>query len=235
MLRNLSIRLKLILIAAGISAISLLLAGAGISIYEYNLLLSDTKGQLASAAEMIGTNTTAALSFQDRHAAEDTLRGLAAMRQVTAGCLYGQKGMLFAAYKGPCPEHHPLTAGHYYQGDSLVLHQPIQLDGDTMGAIALRFDTAVLKTHLQRFLLWVGLLLGVSLLVAGGLSSRWQQVISGPIVQLAGVARHVSATHDYSQRAAKQGGDEVGQLVDGFNDMLAPGGSRHDQPHPPKR
>ena len=52
------------------------------------------------------------------------------------------------------------------------------------------------------------------------LSSRIQRYISDPILRLAEVARSVALEKNYSVRAAKQSNDELGQLVDGFNEML---------------
>ena len=52
------------------------------------------------------------------------------------------------------------------------------------------------------------------------MSSRLQKVISGPILSLAEVAKAVSEKKDYSARALKHSNDEVGLLIDAFNEML---------------
>jgi signal transduction histidine kinase/FixJ family two-component response regulator len=56
---------------------------------------------------------------------------------------------------------------------------------------------------------------------AMALSARLQRRISSPILDLAKVATAVSRDHDYSVRATKQGTDEIGQLTEAFNEMLA--------------
>ena len=58
---------------------------------------------------------------------------------------------------------------------------------------------------------------GLSLL----LSSWLQRHISAPILALGDVARHVSASKDYTLRATSGATDEIGQLFDVFNEMLA--------------
>jgi PAS domain S-box-containing protein len=68
--------------------------------------------------------------------------------------------------------------------------------------------------------LTVFLILLVSSFVAFLLSSRLRSVIAGPISQLADATRSVSETRDYSIRAQKLSGDELGALADGFNEML---------------
>ncbi len=65
-----------------------------------------------------------------------------------------------------------------------------------------------------------GVLLASSLL-AFLLSSRLRAVIATPISQLVRATTPVSETGDYSTRAEKLSGDELGVLVDRFNEMLA--------------
>jgi len=48
-----------------------------------------------------------------------------------------------------------------------------------------------------------------------------QKIVTRPILAIAQIAREVVGQRDYSRRAAKMSADEVGTLVDSFNDMLA--------------
>ena len=76
----------------------------------------------------------------------------------------------------------------------------------------------------NRIVHYLAILFPVMLLssaVTVALASRLQRLISGPILDLAEKAALVGSRHDYSIRAAKQSGDELGILVDQFNSMLA--------------
>ena len=53
------------------------------------------------------------------------------------------------------------------------------------------------------------------------LSRRFEVAISRPIMDLAQVAQRVQSQRDYSIRATKEGQDEIGELTDAFNQMLA--------------
>jgi len=53
------------------------------------------------------------------------------------------------------------------------------------------------------------------------LAARLQQQISGPIVNLAHTMKRVSVEEDYSLRVERNSHDEIGSLIDGFNQMLA--------------
>src|SRR5581483_5826079 len=58
-------------------------------------------------------------------------------------------------------------------------------------------------------------------LVAFGLASRFQGSITEPIRLLSETARFVSAQKDYTARATKVADDDLGELTDTFNQMLA--------------
>jgi two-component system, NtrC family, sensor kinase len=57
---------------------------------------------------------------------------------------------------------------------------------------------------------------GVALL----LSSKLQTVISDPILELAEMMRRVSREKNYALRARKTSADEIGEMIEGFNEML---------------
>jgi two-component system, sensor histidine kinase and response regulator len=73
---------------------------------------------------------------------------------------------------------------------------------------------------------WRGsLLITVAAIAAAVFTSFWlaarlQQQISGPIVNLAHTMKRVSMEEDYSLRVERSSQDEIGSLIDGFNEML---------------
>jgi TMAO reductase system sensor TorS len=74
---------------------------------------------------------------------------------------------------------------------------------------------------------WPGYLWMTAAAIAAALSgafwfaARLQQQISGPIVNLAQTMRRVSSEEDYSLRVEGCSQDEIGALIDGFNQMLS--------------
>ncbi|MHB8285782.1 MAG: ATP-binding protein, partial [Caulobacteraceae bacterium] len=58
-------------------------------------------------------------------------------------------------------------------------------------------------------------------LVGLAVASRLQRRIAGPVVALTAAMQGVRESHDYDQTAKVDADDEVGDLVAGFNDMLA--------------
>ena len=60
-----------------------------------------------------------------------------------------------------------------------------------------------------------------ALLAASTISSRLQDAITRPIRELAWTAKMISVERNYSIRATKESDDELGHLVEGFNQMLS--------------
>jgi len=105
-------------------------------------------------------------------------------------------------------------------GGGLDAFRHVELKGETLGTVYLRSDLSELTGRIRVQAITVGAVFLASGLAALLLSSRLQRLVSGPLLDLSETARAVSERRDYSLRAAKRGGDELGQLVDAFNQML---------------
>jgi two-component system sensor histidine kinase/response regulator len=95
-----------------------------------------------------------------------------------------------------------------------------QADGRLLGFIRVAAPLAAVYPD------WFGyaLITLAAILTAVGtsywLAARLQEQISGPIVNLAHTMKRVSAEEDYSLRVERNSQDEIGSLIDGFNQML---------------
>ena len=94
-------------------------------------------------------------------------------------------------------------------------------EGEVVGALYLRSNLKGMYSHLERYFFGVAVVTFFAFILALLLSSRLQKVISQPILALAGTMKEVSQKQSYSIRAEKHGGDEIGVLIDGFNNMLS--------------
>jgi signal transduction histidine kinase len=224
-LQNVPIRQKLILLIMLATGLALLLAGVVLIAFEYVRSQRDMTADLTSLAEVIAQNSTATLSFNDPETAKETLASLEAQKGIVAGAIYDEEGSLFARYVRPGEEpdfpEHPGPDVPEFQGlDSLTVFESIILDEALIGTVYLRSDLAELR---NRLLVQAATVFGVFLLAGLAallFSSVLQRAISRPILNLADTARAVSEQRDYSLRAVKQSQDELGRLVDAFNDML---------------
>ena len=225
-MRTFSIKQKLMLITMASSATALLLMVAAFLAFEFYTFRQAMVRDLSTQAEIIGNESTAALTYDDKDTADEILRALNAKRDIVAAGLYDKNGDLFASYYGPDrndSEGVPSRAGNAgwrFTGDSLVLFQPIEIGGQPIGAVYLKSSLTLLDALLWRYAATFGLLTLVSLAVAYLLAARLQRIVSHPISHLAQTTRLVSVRKNYSVRAKKESNDELGQLIDGFNEML---------------
>jgi two-component system sensor histidine kinase/response regulator len=232
--RNFSIQRKLSLIVMATVGFALMLACAAFLTYDQIVFRDSMSSDLGTLAEIFGSNSTAALSFGDQPAARELLSRLKAKQSITRASIYSASGQPFADYlrsgestNSVAPPVRP--DGSWFEGDRLKLFKRIVLDGQTIGTIYLESDLKELHSRLKRF---IGIVVGVlflSSLLALPLSTRLQRTISAPIAHLASTARSISREKNYSGRAVKQSDDELGQLIDTFNEMLTEIESRDEE------
>lgn len=207
------------------SAAALLVASVVFAFFDRSTFLRGKIQDLTVTARMVGSNSTAALSFGDAKSAGEILSALQAKQNVIRACIYRKDGKALASYSRdpargdffPPPAQIQSTAIVH---DRITLFQPILLNGNPIGTIFIEADLTDLRERLTRFLEIDSLVLLASLGVAFLLSTRLQRVISGPIRVLADTALSVSTQENYSIRATKMADDEIGLLFDQFNTML---------------
>jgi signal transduction histidine kinase/DNA-binding response OmpR family regulator len=223
--KDLSIKRKLTLMMMIVSIAALLLSCASFIIYDQAFSRRAMAEELSSLAEIIGSNSTAAITFNDQDSATEILSALSARPHIISACLYTADGKQFALYVRPnqavlfnIPPAQPDTAQRV--GNRFELFRSIKLDGQEVGTLYLQSDLEELQSRLRRYGWIVFVILLASSLLTLVLSSILQRVISEPIVGLATTARIVSAEKNYSLRATRSANDEVGLLIGDFNEML---------------
>ncbi len=225
LLRDISVKRKLTLIILFTSLSVLLLACLALAAYEMVIFRQGMAQDMSVLADVLGHNSTAALSFQDDNAARETLSALAAERQIVAACLYDKDGKRFADYARPGSLRDfpsaPPAEGYHFERDYLVLSHPILLNEKQLGTIYLQADLQRMYDRLKSYGVIVAIIVVLALLLTFALSFRLQRLVSAPILALAGTARIVAEKKDYSVRATRQGRDEIGMLTEAVNQMLA--------------
>jgi two-component system, sensor histidine kinase and response regulator len=224
--RDLPIRHKLQLILILTVGVAGTIACGAILIYQYFTLRDSLRRDLSVLAEITGDNSTAALSFADRRAAEELLSGLRAKRSIAMAAVYTADGSVFAAYRrdpgpGAVPSFRMDQNRSSFESRRLRVFQRIFLKRQLIGGIYLESDLGEVYSQLQRFALIVIIDLIGAVLVVFLLSSKLLNLISDPIARLARTAKAVSVDQDFTVRAEKTANDELGQLTDTFNHMLA--------------
>ena len=226
MFRNRPITRKLMTVILLTSGAVLTLTCGTFLVYELVTFRQSMVQGLSTLAQAIAANSTAALAFENADDAAQVLSALAADPHVVAAALYDKDGVLFASYGDPAAEplalpSRPGRDGYRFGRATLSLHQPVMIESRRLGTLYLQSDLGAMY---QRFTLYGGMLLGVIVvasLVAFVLATRLQRHITQPVLALASTAKTVSEQQDFSVRAARFDDDELGQLTDAFNAMLA--------------
>ena len=237
--KNLPITKKLMLImhVATLSAVlfATLLFGASEAL-NYR---KATVEQVATLGDVIGTNSTAAITFEDDELANQVLASLSAYNDVISAQIHLADGAMFAKYRADegriMPGSEPdaaiqalvdasrdaRSAVERFEGlDYLDAVRPIIFDTELIGFLHLRTSLSALVATLQRIAMVAGLVVLLAALVAYFLSFRLQAAVSRPILSLLELMQSVTEKQDYSLRAQPSTGDELGALMLGFNDML---------------
>lgn len=222
--RNMPIRWKLMLAMMVTSIITLVFLGPALFLAGYLHLRNLAVQRTVALAEIVGGNCAGMMATSDAPAATKTLGKLEAWASVEDAFLYDRAGRLFARYtrhdltpQPPPPIHNP---GESFAGDHLELYREVQHDGVPVGTICLRSDTQIVWARLQNYAGVGATVMVLCILVTFVFARRLERIMSGPILELARVARDVTELRDFSLRAAKQGNDEIGSLTEAFNQML---------------
>jgi two-component system sensor histidine kinase/response regulator len=204
-------------------------------------LRDDLQWSAARVARVTGAGTIEARRLGDDTAAIKIMGGLRDEWLVSEAEVYGPTGRQLATYRrgrndvqlqpagaqstvimppaaGPVDAEHPRLSMH---GGRVHVVAEVVSNDRVLGFVHILVPLAVLYQDWQSYALITLAAIAAAVLTAYWLAARLQQQISGPIVNLANTMQRVSAEEDYSLRVERNSQDEVGSLIDGFNQMLA--------------
>lgn len=218
-----SVRRKLFSTVLVTTAIALLVAGLAMLAHDLQVSRRAWAADMATEASILALSTAPALAFDDRAVAERNLSALQARHDILATALYRPDGRLYADYVRPAAVPLPVLLrtpeGTHVRGEQIEVVQHIQHNGEWLGTIYLRAHYDVLG----RMKAYLGILTFVTLLgmfIALAFSVGLQRMISQPLESIAIVARKVVEERDYSLRVEQSTDDEIGLVIEAFNDML---------------
>ena len=203
-------------------------------------LRADLQWSAARVARVTGASTIDALRLGDDKGA---LKAMSALRDewlVSRAEVLGVNGKRLASYRRgqtnaqlePAAERNsaaiasavspidPQSPQVFLQGSQIHVDAAIVRNDQVLGLVLIVVPLDVLFPDWQSYLLITLAAIAAAVLTAYWFAARLQQQISGPIVNLAHTMQRVSLEEDYSLRVERSSQDEVGSLIDGFNQML---------------
>jgi signal transduction histidine kinase/DNA-binding response OmpR family regulator len=218
--RNVSIRQKVMSLVVLSTSTALLVASGSFALYDVRSLKQRAQADLEAVADQIIINVVPALDFSDPKLAQDILDALRARPSIVWAQILDAHGKVFVEYVPPPSSGAPAQRQGNFEG-GLQLERPIlNKSGERSGTLYLRSDMRELRETLTDSARIMGMALIASLLAALLLAGKLQTLITRPLMHLVSVETRVSRERDYTLRAKKEAEDELGLLIDGFNEML---------------
>lgn len=239
---DLPVKKKLSLIVLITSGVLIAVLVAVVTVEKTLSYRSKALNSSKALAAIIGENSTAALSFRDDVTAKEILSALKAEEDILEAALYNSKDSIFSHYvhSGHWSTDSTLWFAKTYTNATLkaditfnapwftTVHD-IQLGDKVIGYIVLRVDLSSLNKQLHYFAVFMTSFSLLLLALATVVCMRLNQAVLGPVSQLADTMGKVSETQNYEVSVSKRYDDEIGVLVDGFNNMLVGIGKRDDE------
>ena len=208
-----------------IAGFSVVCVATAFSLYSFLTSRRELASKSELTAQIIGKNCSAALVFEDRIAARENLEALSTQPEVVAARIYDISGKPFADFQNALFENdtlpsQPGSIGAEFATDAFIYYKAIVHKSKVIGTIGIRSNLRMLRKKLNEIAFMFLLSLLMVTATAFFLSIRTQHFVTGPILNLAETMREVTEKNDYHLVANRTSNDEVGYLVDRFNDLL---------------
>jgi len=242
-----SLKNKLKAIILLTSTVVLLLSSGAFVVNEIYSFRRSMVADLFALAELIGINSQAMLTFQNREEATENLSALTVKSNIMVALLFAADGQLFASYSRKdiksdslsnysevneyyCQWFEPPSSSslpcqvvdnYFFVNNNVHVFKPIVIEGELMGTVYIRSDLKELKQRLILVANVIFIVMLAALWLAFWLASKLQKIITNPIDNLLNTMKSIAIDKNYSVRVPQLSKNELGTLVEGFNEMLA--------------
>ncbi len=224
---GLPIRYKLQVVVMAISCAALLLACTALGIFEIINFQNSLAGELSVLARITADRSAKALSAGDPESANKILATLTAKRSIVSAHILNPDRSVFAEYyrEGATESRLHLNKKVFekktrFEADKLFISQPVITRTYQAGIVCIYSDLEDMYDLIRRYLLFVIFIFLLSSLAAFIMVSNLRHIILKPILDLARAVKSFPNNMEYGVRIPKQSEDDLGLLVDAFNEMI---------------
>jgi signal transduction histidine kinase/DNA-binding response OmpR family regulator len=229
MLRNKSIKAKLIFTSTLSNVLALFIFGGILFFYEMEFVKKDLIENLQIQAEIISENSLASLAFMDDSTTKKTLAALKHNPDILYAGLYNTQQELLADYRNALYQEpvifQEIQLNHLPRLNEdngfIQLIQPVQLNGELLGNLVLRASFESFNKKLENYAIVIFLAFSTTFLMALYLSIFTQRMVSHPIIKITQFIEKITKTKSYDVPITKKSDDELGRLIAAFNEMLS--------------
>ena len=213
---------------AGVGAFITGVVGGLFLLVLVGVSLQASRSQVFEQSDAVGrvlaSNLVASVVFQDPVTAAELLGGLATVDDVVAADLILPDGTQFAAYRRSLPDEAAIQSLYL-----MNIAVPVRLEAEQLATLHIQVDL----WPVYQQLIWIAgvalVLWLIGMLAAYALSRVFNASITDPLSDLADMMSEVTEREDYSQRFHYDAQNELGSLVDAFNEMLKRIGDREQR------
>ena len=234
-MRQTSLKIKLTWVIMLTCGLLLLILSSIVLVAEIYASKQALQQDLRILADSQSAQLSQSLLLEQRQEAERSLSSLSRQANIHAAYLFDRQGEAFAEYLQPrqgtfvvralrldFPTTGQLQLDEQYFSSlqHMSLLMPVTFEGQTVGGIYLLSDLEPLYGRLSGTLFGMLVAFLLLLLASWFLGGWMHKPVSEPLLELAGLMQDIATSRNYAIRAEKTSRDEIGILVDGFNQML---------------
>jgi signal transduction histidine kinase/ActR/RegA family two-component response regulator len=222
--RSLGTKLRLAIL--GTTLVALMLALGSTIVYDLSTWHKGWIADVQTQAELLGHATADDLAAGNTRGAQDALAALRLQPRLRSAAVYDAQGRLFAGWHdnaaAPPAATLPRTANDpaLRASHDLQVRAPVVDKGHVLGTVTVRARDELDERIAGYAAVALGLVL-LALAIAWAVSAWLNTIVTRPLAAMSDIARDAVQHGVSARRADKLGDDEVGELVDAFNGLLA--------------
>jgi len=231
--RGLSLAWKLNAIIMLIGGVSVVLACLVFAVFDAVASGHRLARDLNTLADYVAMTSADAVAKEDQRIAEGAVLAVSVHEDIALAAIVLPNGRVMARFdRSPGTTRTPLDVNRVGRGSlaqlpwrvltasALGVSRPIVSNGRVVGTISIASSAEAARSRATAFLRIAAVVLMLTFCMALGLSVRMQRLVSAPLLELTASAKAVTQQHRFDILASKRSDDEIGELVDGFNEML---------------
>jgi len=229
-----SLRFKVAGAALCTTFIALVLSYAMSAWQDSRTMRADAVSHQRAVAEMLASNLSASLVFNDPASAATLLKSIQRIPSVQYAYVLTSRGTLFAASKAGLAPPPGDRGGRLERTETLIdrgvlrVRAPVDVDAEQVGQLVVVSSLAGLHQALVQQAIVAGALFAAAMAVAL-LAGVWLVGLAiDPVHRLSAAITAVRGGGDFSQRVQRKTSDELGRLTDDFNALFQQLGENDD-------
>lgn len=240
--KNVSLHKKLMIILMSSTLIIVVMSNGAYIASQFLKKEQRILDKLDSLGSVVSSLVAPALSFHDYDAAREELKVLNNASGIIQAAILDQAEIVVAEYQksgfhkldsislilSDSEENKTPQSEHDGQARRLIVTETyahymrsIHLGEERIGTLIIIDDMRQFEQRINEWLFISAIILLASSLFAILVSVWLPVIIMDPIQRLTSLMKEVSRNKDYSLRGERQSSDEIGELVEGFNNMLS--------------